>query len=452
VEGTADVPGGAVPGPRATPAPAAPDRRAVLRLAGLSALGLALPAGCSTGPRARTTGRPLTIGYVSPQTGALAAFAEADGVVLDGVRAALAGGLERAGGTRQVDILVKDSQSDPRRAATVTGDLLASTRVDVMLVASTADTVNPVAEVCERIGVPCISTLALWQTWLAGRTSRGGQPFRWTWHFFGGLDDVIAVFLDLWRQLPTNRVAGALWSRDPDGRVWSQRDSGFPKPLAVSGYELVDPGPYQHSASDFRSHIRRFQRQRAQILFGVCPPADFATFWRQAASLQYRPRVVTAGTALLFPAFIDAMVPSAQGVATEVWWSPAHPFRSSLTGQTAAELAADYTTRTAKQWTQPLGLCHALFEVAVHVLRRVPDPDDSRQILEEIRRTDLRTVAGRITWRPESGLNPFPNVCKVPLTGGQWRRGGRFPLELGIVSNKLAPAVPRAGSLLPLGG
>jgi len=446
------APGGAPGGvPPATPSRSGPDRRSLLRLGGLTALGLALP-GCSTGPRSRAAGRPLTIGYISPQTGPLAAFGEADGVVVDGVRAALAGGLEGEGWTREVRIVVKDSQSDPRRAATVASDLLAGSRVDVMLVASTAETINPVAEVCERIGVPCISTLALWQTWLAGRRSRGGRPFRWTWHFYAGLEDVIAVFLDLWRQLPSNRVAGALWSGDADGRVWSRRDTGFPKPVTVSGYRLVDPGPYRYSTGDFRPHVRRFARQRAQILFGVCPPADFATFWRQAAALHYRPRIVTAGTALQFPAFIDAMVPSAEGLATEVSWSPAHPYRSSLTGQTAAQLAEDYTTRTAKQWSQPLGLCHALFEVAVGVLRQVRNPDDSGQILRAIRAASVDTVAGRVSWRTESRLNPFPNVCKLPLAGGQWRHGSRFPLELAIVSNKLVPAVPLAGRLRPLGG
>jgi branched-chain amino acid transport system substrate-binding protein len=40
------------------------------------------------------------------------------------------------------------------------------------------------------------------------------------------------------------------------------------------------------------------------------------------------------------------------------------PFKSSLTGQSAKALAADWESSTGKQWTQPIGYGHALFEVA----------------------------------------------------------------------------------------
>ena len=55
-------------------------------------------------------------------------------------------------------------------------------------------------------------------------------------------------------------------------------------------------------------------------------------------------------------------------MATEVWWHPGTPYRSSLTKQTAAALAAQWTKTTKKQWTQPIGSSHALFEVAANVL------------------------------------------------------------------------------------
>ena len=80
-------------------------RRQLARSATLAGSGLA---------RARAQGRrAIKIGYVSPQTGPLAGFGEADSFVIGGVRKALGKGLTIGGRTHPVEILVRDSQSDP---------------------------------------------------------------------------------------------------------------------------------------------------------------------------------------------------------------------------------------------------------------------------------------------------------------------------------------------------
>jgi hypothetical protein len=56
------------------------------------------------------------------------------------------------------------------------------------------------------------------------------------------------------------------------------------------------------------------------------------------------------------------------GLSTEIWWSPSHPFKSGLTGQSAKELCGAYEHSTGRPWTQPIGFQHALFEVAIDVL------------------------------------------------------------------------------------
>jgi branched-chain amino acid transport system substrate-binding protein len=60
---------------------------------------------------ARAKGSAMKIGYVSPRSGPLAAFAEADAYVLDGFKAAA-----KAQGLN-IEVIVKDSQSNPNRAA-----------------------------------------------------------------------------------------------------------------------------------------------------------------------------------------------------------------------------------------------------------------------------------------------------------------------------------------------
>src|SRR5262249_9817263 len=61
----------------------------------------------------------IKVGHVSPKTGPLAGFGEADTFILEQVRGVLAKGLQSGGKTYQVQIVSKDSQSSGSRAAEV---------------------------------------------------------------------------------------------------------------------------------------------------------------------------------------------------------------------------------------------------------------------------------------------------------------------------------------------
>src|SRR5262249_2253741 len=143
-----------------------PSRRRFLQLSGAAAL-------------AGTIGRPalakdkvIRLGYVSPQTGPLAPFAEADAFVVGGVREALKGGVSIGGKSYPVEIVVKDSQSNPNRAADVANDLIQSDQVDIMLVASPPETTNTVSDQCEIAGMPCISNEAPRQPLIVDHSGR----------------------------------------------------------------------------------------------------------------------------------------------------------------------------------------------------------------------------------------------------------------------------------------
>ena len=65
-----------------------------------------------------------------------------------------------------ITIIVRDSQSDPNRAGQVGGDLILNDKVDIITVASSPDTVVPVAGQAEALGTPCISCDAPWQSYI----------------------------------------------------------------------------------------------------------------------------------------------------------------------------------------------------------------------------------------------------------------------------------------------
>jgi branched-chain amino acid transport system substrate-binding protein len=410
----------------------------------LAAVGLsgvrAVPA-CAQGPRR------LKIGYVSPQTGPLAPFGEADKFVIAGVQARLKDGLAIGGRTHPVQVVVRDSQSNPNRAGEVAADLILKEKVDIMAVGNTPETANPVSDQCELNEVPCVSSLCPWQPWFFGRKGDPARGFTWTYHFFWGLEDVIAVFLNLWTSVPTNKVVGGLFPNDGDGNAWGDPKLGFPPALAKQGFTLLDPGRFQNLNQDFSAQIAAFKKDNVEIVTGVVIPPDMKTFLTQARQQGFRPKVVSVGKALLFPAAIEALGDLGSGMSTEVWWTPTCPFKSSLTGQSAAQLADAYAAATKKQWTQPIGFVHALFEVAIDSLGRARDVGDKAAIRDALAATDLATIVGPVAW----GKGPVKNVTRTPLVGGQWVRGKTYRYELVVVDNRTAPAIPTGGKLTLLG-
>jgi len=418
-------------------------RRDFLKVVGAAGLSVTLPglAGCAQG------GRKITLGYVSPQTGPLAAFGEADKFVIAEMREVLKAGITVAGKSYPVEIIVKDSQSNPNKAGEAAADLILKDKADLMLVASTPETTNPVSDQCEINEVPCISTVAPWQPWFF---TRGGKPDKgldWTYYFFWGLEDVIAVFTNMWKSANTNKSVGGLFPNDGDGNAWGDPKLGFPPVLAKDGFKLTDPGRFQNLTADFSAQISAFKKAKAEIVTGVVIPPDFKTFWTQARQQGFKPKVVSVGKALLFPSAVEALGDLGDGLSTEVWWTPSHPFKSSVTGATAANYAAAYERATHKQWTQPLGFAHALFEIALDTLKRAHDLNKKASIRDALAATNLNTIVGPIAW----GKGPVKNVAKTPLVGGQWVKGKQFKYDLVIVNNETAPAIPVAGSLKPMG-
>ncbi|SEM88797.1 amino acid/amide ABC transporter substrate-binding protein, HAAT family [Loktanella fryxellensis] len=408
----------------------------------LSASGLAMPAIAQA--------RPVRIGYVSPQTGPLAGFAEADSFTIAMFNRVMA---EQG---IAVAVIVKDSQSNPNRAATVAQELIIDDEIDFMLVASTPETTNPVATVCEGEGVPVISTKAPWQPFFIGQQGNPAdpeswQPFEYAYHYFWGLEDVISVFTSMWNQLDTNKQVGGLFPNDADGNAWGDPNVGVAPGFTAAGYTTTDPGRFQNLTDDFSAQISAFAAANAEIVTGVVIPPDFTTFRNQSLQQGFQPKAITVAKAILFPQSVETLGEAGHNLSSEVWWSPGHPFTSSLTGESCAELAAGFTTETQRPWTQPIGFVHSLFELAADVIKRASDPTDPDAVVEAIRATELNTMVGRIAW-DGAGVPPFAaqNICKTPLVGGQWRRAEDGTFDLVVVDNTMQPDIPTGGTMEPL--
>ncbi|MFT5067341.1 MAG: branched-chain amino acid transport system substrate-binding protein [Reinekea sp.] len=409
-----------------------------------AATGLTLAAGGLAAPSI-AQGAKIRLGYVSPQSGPLAAFSDADQFIIDGFLKSEAGA--------NFEVIVKDSQSNPNRAAEVAKELIIDDEIDMMLVASTPETTNPVATTCEAEEIPVISTVAPWQPYFIGQQGNPGDPSSWrpfdySFHFFWGLEDVISTFTSMWNQLETNKSVGAIFPNDGDGNAWGDPNVGFPPVLNAQGYALTDTGRYQNLTDDFSAQINAFKAANCDIVTGVPIPPDFTTFWTQAKQQGFNPKVASIGKAILFPQAVEALGDQGHNLSSEVWWSPTHPFASSLNQQSAGDLASGYSAATRKQWTQPIGFVHALFEMAADVMGRVENNRNPDEVAAAIAATQLNSIVGRIAF-DGTGLPPFAatNVAKTPLVGGQWRLKDDGGYDLVIVENSDHPDIPAGGTM-----
>jgi branched-chain amino acid transport system substrate-binding protein len=407
-------------------------RRSFIKAGAIALAGATLPQAVFA-----ADGDTLRIGYISPRTGPFAPFAEADEFIIGQIEHALAAGLVIDGKKFKVELLVRDDQSNPDRSSQLAAELINKDHIDLMLVQGALGVV-PVSQQCELNDVPCVSTMTPWQAWMFPLKGDPSKGFKNTFHFFWGVDDIANVYLDIWHGLPVNKVVGSVFSNDVPGNAMGDLKMGMPGIFAQAGYRIVDIGKFPIGADDFSTYIQAFKKENVEIVTGLFNPPEWATFVKQAAQMGFKPRVDTIAKALLFPGGVAALGASADRMSTEVWWTPAYPFKSSLTGQSAHELASAYERSSKREWTQPLGVVHALFEVGIAALKASGDPKDPPKVADALRSMHLDTVIGRLDFAG-SGIK---NVSKMRVAGGQWRVAGNGKAEIFITSNGLAPEIP----------
>jgi len=396
----------------------------------------ALAAGSLSAPAVFAADDTIRIGYLTHRTGPFAPFAEADAFILENAAKALAGGLTVGGKKYKVEFVARDDQSNPDRQSNLAAELINKESVDLMLGQAT---IGPgIAQQCETNGVPCITTMSPWQAWMFPMKGDPAKGFKNVFHFFWGIDDIANVYLDIWKDLKVAKVVGSAFENTLPGNAMGDLKMGMPALFAKGGYKIVDIGKFSADADDFSAQIQAFKKEGAEIVTGLFAPPQWASFVKQSAQMGYRPKVMTIAKALLFPGGVQALGKSAHGMSTEIWWSPAYPFKSSLTGQTARQLADSYMAATKKEWTQPIGVMHALVEAGIAALKASGNPKDPQKVADAIRTMKQETVIGRLDFAG-SGIK---NVSKIRCVGGQWIIDNKGKLDIVVTHNGTAPEIP----------
>lgn len=394
----------------------------------------------------------IKVGFISPRTGPLGSFGQTDGYVLDLARKALANGLTIGGKSYRVELLDRDTQSDPSRASQLAKSLINESQIDLMLAISTPETINPVSDACEAAGVPCLSTVMPWEAWYFGRGAKPGapSPFKWTYHFGFGGGEIFKTYVSQWSLVPTNKKVGVLYPNDADGNAIR---ANLAPALAKAGFTIIDPGPYEDGTTDYSAQIALFKKEQCEIFNTFPIPPDFAAFWRQAAQQGYTKMVKICQTAKtgLFPDGMEALGNLGINISSAAYWHKAFPYKSTLTGVSGTELADGYEKASGKQWTQQLGASLSLLDAGIEALKKASNPKDRGSVAHSLATLKMVSIGGAIDFT--SG--PVANVSPGPIIGTQWVKapaGSKFKLDYVVTENATDPNVPIGAKLIPFNG
>ena len=386
--------------------------------------------------------RAIKIGLVTPTTGPLAPMGKSDDYVLKVVREALKGGIANPAGNFPIEIIVKDSQSNPNRAAEVAGELILQDNIDLMVVGATPENSNPVCDQCELNGVPCISTTTPWQPWFFGRGAAippraSSGPI----HYFWGIEDILEAFTSVWNGVDTNKKVGLFLANDGDGNAWGDPKMGLPPALTKMGFTVFDPGRFQPLPTGFqRRRSPPTRRKASKSSCGVPIPPDFINFWKQARQQGFHPKVGDHGQGLFVPVrrWIR-WATSATACRRNCGGRPPIPYKSSLTGVTFRRSRRGLRSGDGASMERR-GRLRAL---DVRSGRRC------RSSAPRIRPTRPRCgtrssppISTRSSVTSTGAKGPMKNVCKTPLVAGQWVKGEKHKYDLVVVANTEARRYP----------
>ena len=430
-------------------------RRGLLRGVGAGAAvvgGGGLLEACSSGIKGASSGgaKSITIGWIHPLTGSLAGFGAPDNWVISKIKQTTPykNGFKIGGKTYPVTIKSYDTQSSPTRAGDLAKTAILSDGVDLLFASSTPETVNAVASQAESLHTPLICANIPWESWYI---NLGGNPLKPTLKpkyvvmYFLGAEHLIQCFIPMWNrihdQLHTNKVVAAAFPNDSDGNAFR---AVFPPIATAAGYKMVLSPAYPDGTTNYSSMISQFKSAGADFFTNVPLPPDFATMWKQAVQQGFKPNLATVAKVLLFPPDAYALGPLAYNVATDAWWAPTLPWKSSFTGETCQQMANEFEASHG-QWNSNISN-YSLFEVAHAALTMVSDPHDKTEVADAIHKVNIQALAGPLNFT--SG-KPAPGVAITPPVGVQWQKGTKYPVEMQVVDNTLQPDAKITADLKP---
>jgi branched-chain amino acid transport system substrate-binding protein len=309
----------------------------------------------------------------------------------------------------------------------VASKLVLTDKVDILVGAWTPATINPVSAVAERYKIPALMENGPIESWLTG------GPYHWAFGDLFYLNRMVDSYIDAWDTVKTNKKVGFIFDNQVDGILLSKMVGDK---AAARGYTIIDPGRFPMGTKDYTSLISQFKQAGVDIVIANMITPDFALAWRQFHQQGFIPKIFVVGKGLHFRDAAESLGGDlGNGLLSEDMWDPHFNYKSSLTGQTAGQLSAEWE-KTGKFADLTIGYDMSTFEVLADVLRRAKSLDHEK-VRVAFTQTNLNTVFGPIKYNSE-------NVAVTPVVVAQWVKLGNGKWDKRVIANGGFPGIPLA--------
>lgn len=222
------------------------------------------------------SGEVIKIGTALPMTGPLASFGplieEGYQTLIDDVNAA--GGIEIDGEMRQVELIVRDSESDSTKAAEMARSLVLDDEVVALLGAVTPPLQVPMSTVAEAEQIPFVGSLTPMRAWLAGNP----EGWNYAWNFFFDELEMTQLQFKVADLIETNKKVALFTDNAEDGTVMGALwEEAAPK----MGYEIAYRAIFPVGTSDYTQYINELKASGAEVLISQMIPPDAMALWKQ---------------------------------------------------------------------------------------------------------------------------------------------------------------------------
>jgi branched-chain amino acid transport system substrate-binding protein len=406
-----------------------------------------------------STPEAILVGVPAPLTGAGAQMGEPIPWIVSYIENAInkEGGIyiKEYGKKIPIKFLVKDTQADFDLTAAVTEELITKDQVSLILVPIGALTMPAAGMKAEKYNVPCILHFC------PSTTVELMGPSKWVYYTTFSAAEETVLMIEAYKLIQTNRIIAGLWVNNANG----QTDRNITISIAEKeGFKVVDLGLYSPGLTDFSSYIEQMKAAKAEICHAYCWFEEASIFWRQCHEMGYIPKLAFIGMGAVEPSNLVALGGDL-GLGLLAWtmFSPALPFKESITGKTVKELYDMYAKETGK--TAGVNMASYVgFEIAIDVLRRAQSIDREK-IRSALAETNLDTAWGNINfkkpysqlqrdlyaqWEPAL-LSQEDHICVLPNVVGQWvKENGTWVCK--VVYNWVYTEIPVQKEITPIPG
>ncbi|MEM2314560.1 MAG: ABC transporter substrate-binding protein [Candidatus Bathyarchaeia archaeon] len=335
-----------------------------------------------------------------------------------------------------IQLVVYDGESDVTRNIELVTKAITEDKVCFVHSGGAPDQNIPHHTVCEKYGIPNISEYPI--EIFTGEGSKRPEYWKYSWcGSFFSIPDMMKGYFEVFdyfvKKGLVSKKVGYLLEDNPDGHWWYENTKDVYK---ERGYEVIFPGFFPTGTKDFSGIISVLKEKGVEILHINTYNVDFSTFWRQAISIGYKPKVAIGGRFMgsLDDAIAIGPGDTPLGIMTELWsWPiPGYP-------------GTDWIWETyPKVTTLNMGFGVACqFSTWQFLIKVLEDAGsvDPEKINESIARVTAMTCIGKVDYDPKTHTSPGPALI------GQVQKTPEGKLTIAIVWSS-DPAVPTVEPIL----